>query len=144
MVYLEYEDFKSKYLETQKKYDAILREKEDLFQRTQPKSANMTEDRVSGGSASNAFEQYVIAKDKKQIDERLAEARGILEDREKLLSMKLVELRQSNLIEDKIYRMRFVDRLRVWKIARLVNYSEMQVYRILSSIQENIKDVRKC
>lgn len=139
MLYLEYEDFKAKYLETQRKYDEILSEKEELFQRTQPTAMNIDKERVSGGTKSNPFESYLIAKEKKQIDERLAEVKGLLDDREKLLNLKLEELRYSNAIEDKIYRMRHIDRIRIYKIARMVNYSEAQVYRILANIAENIK-----
>ena len=144
MVYLEYIAVLDKYLEAQKQYEAILMEKESLFQRTQPKSANMEDDKVTGSHEGNTFEDYVIAKEKKQIDQRLDEARDILDDRGRLVNLKLEELRQSNAVEDKIYRFRHIEMMAMWKIARLVNYSEMQVYRIHRKILKSIEDVRKC
>ena len=144
MVYLDYIAVFDKYLDAVKQYESILMEKEALFQRTQPKSANMEDDKVTGTHGGNTFEEYVVAKEKKQIDQRLREARDILDDRGRLVNLKLEDLRQSNAIEDKIYRYRHIEMLAMWKIARLVNYSEMQVYRIHRKILKNIEDVRKC
>ena len=144
MVYLEYIAVLGRYLDAQKVYESILVEKETLFQRTQPKSANMEDDKVKGTHTGNTFEDYVIAKEKKQLDQRLDEARSILDDRGKLVNLKLEELRQSNAIEDKIYRYRHIDYMAMWKIARLVNYSEMQVYRIHRKMLKDIQEVRKC
>lgn len=139
MLYLEYAHFKEKYLETQQKYNEILSEKELLFSRTQLQAVQFDKEKVSGGKQTNAFELYLLEKERTRIDERLAEVKSILDDREKLLSLKLQELRQSNVIEDKIYRMRYIDKIRVYKIAKLVNYSDRQVVRILSKINESLK-----
>ena len=57
-----------------------------------------------------------------------------MEDREHLLKIKLEELRASNNVEDKIYLLRFIDRVRVFRIAKMIGYSESQVYRILEKI----------
>lgn len=143
MLYVDFELFKDKYLETQQKYDEILSEKEALFARTQVKAVQFDKERVSGGVQSNAFESYVIEKERKQIDERLSEVRSLLEDRKELLKLKERELFQSSDIHDKIYRQRYIQRRRVYQIAKGVGYSESQVYRILSVIDEKIKDARK-
>ena len=143
MVYIIYEDFKNKYIETQKRYDEILREKERLFSKTQPASVDYDKERVSGGTASNPFDAYMIAKEEKHIDERLMEIRSILDDRGKLLKIKEKELRNSKALEDKIYRMRHLDRLKVYQIAKLLNYSEPQIYRILRKISKTLKDDKK-
>jgi hypothetical protein len=139
MLYIEYNEYKIKYYAAQKEYDKILSEKEALFLKTQPKATQYDKETVSGGSPSNAFDEYLIAKEKKQIDKKLEEARSILEDRAKLLKLKEEELRLSHNPYDKIYIYKFVDRLKVYKICRLVGYGEAQVYRILRIIRKNVK-----
>lgn len=143
MLYLQYEDYKNKYHDIQQAYDDILCEKEELFARTQPQSVNFERERISGGTATNKFEDYVIAKDKKLIDERLTAIKSILDDRERLLTQKEKELRQSANLFDKVYYMRFLDRMRIYKIANACHYSEAQIYRVLHEINESLKRDRK-
>ena len=140
MLFLEYEEYKSSYLETQRIFDSILREKEELYQRTQPQGTDYTKDKINTSNTGNAFESYIIAKDKRQIDQRLDEVRGILDDRERLLKLKLAELRASEVIEDRVYRMRFLDRWKIKRIALMTNYSEPQIYRILKFIHIALHD----
>lgn len=135
MVYLEYEKYRIRYLETQRAYDEILSEKEALFQRTQPQAIKYDKEHVDGGETHNLLEEYIEKKEEKRIDERLAEVKSLLEDRERLLRLKLDELRASKYLEDKIYYYRYIERIRAFKIARMINYSESQVYRILQKIE---------
>lgn len=143
MIYEEYHEFKIKYYQAQKKYDEILSEKERLFIKTQPKSINLDKERVSGGMAGNSFDEYLIAKEEKRIDEILEETKLILKDRKHLIELKEEELRSSNNIQDKIYTYRYIDKMKIHKITRLVDYSEAQIYRILRTIKNNLKDDRK-
>ena len=62
-----------------------------------------------------------------------------LSNLERLLKLKEQELRASTSVQDKIYKYRYLDRLKVFKIAKLVGYSEPQIYRILKTIRNNIK-----
>ena len=140
MLFLEYEDFKSKCLETQKMYDAILAEKEELFQRTQPQAIRVDKEKVSGGGGNNAFDAYLMETCRKQIDERLAEVKSLLDDRNQLLSLKSKELKASKDVRDKVYRLRFLEHKRVYLIAKYVNYSEAHVYRIIDFIQKKINE----
>ena len=140
MIYTAYEDLKDKYMEAQMLCDEILTEKQALFAMTQPSSIDYGRDRVEGGRQSNPMETYMIRKEKAQIEQRLSEAKTILKDRYELLKVKERELRESKHIYDKIYRMRYLDRLRVYRIARKVNYSESQVYRILQDIEDNLRE----
>jgi DNA-directed RNA polymerase specialized sigma subunit len=138
-VYIDYEIYKCKYLEIQIQYNEILTEKENLFTKTQPNAIRYDKVQVQGGTYGNGFDEYLIAKEKEQIDERLAEARQLLEDREKLLELKEKELRASKDKLDLIYCMRYVDNKRPYAIARCLNYSESQIYRILDKIQKEIR-----
>lgn len=138
MLYEEYEIYKSKYYEVQKKYNDILNEKEELFARTQPKATQIKGDKTSGGKRTNTFDDYLIQKEKKNIDKRLEEVKSILDDRERLVKLKEQELRASNNSYDKIYRCRYIDRLTIEKTARISNYSRAQVCNILKEIKKHI------
>lgn len=135
MVYEDYEAFREQYHKTQLQYNDILSKKENLFAMTQPHTTDYSKVMVDGGTPKNTFEVYLIKKEEQQIDEKLAEIKSILEDREQLLKLKEQELRASNDIKDKIYKYRKLDKMRAYKIARLVGYSERQVYRILEDMK---------
>jgi len=139
LLYEEYEKYKNKYYEVQQKYNEILNEKEELFARTQPKATQITGDKTTGGKHTNTFDDYLIQKEKKNIDQRLEEVKSILDDRERLLKLKEQELRVSKHSHDKIYRCRYIDRLTIEKTARLSNYSRSQVFNILKEIRKKIK-----
>ena len=144
-LYIEYETFKRKYYEAQQNFDAILSEQEKMFSRTQPKSTDFSKEPVNGGTPSNSFEEYMIEKEKKQIDERLSEAKLILNDRGKLVQLKLDELRESKNLYDKIYVSWYIDKIKVYHISKNVNYSERQVYRMLKDIKREINKLgTKC
>ena len=70
MIYLEYEEYRIKYLQSQHRYEEVITEKENLFLRTQPKSMQFDKERVAGGTADSAFDAYIIAKEAKNIDFR--------------------------------------------------------------------------
>lgn len=143
MLYLEYEEYKRQYKETQRQYNDILNEKEKLFQITQPQAVNTEREKVMGGSPKNNFDQYLILKEQQRIDERLEEVKALLMDREQLLKLKREELRQSQEPEDMVYRLRYIERMRIEKISKSIHYSEAQIYRILRIIRGNLKDDRK-
>lgn len=138
MIYMVYEEFRQKYLETQRKFDEILQEKEFLFTKTQPKSPNWDKIGENGNQVNNKFDDYLVVKESKRIDERLTEIKSILDDRERLLMLKEQELRSSKNNVDKIYKMKYVDKLNISRIVKASNYSRAQVYRILENIKKSI------
>ena len=91
----------------------------------------------------NSFDDYLISKEKKRIDERLFEIKSILNDRKELLKLKETELRKSKNSVDIIYRMRFLDHMHITNISIIVHYSESQVYRILQRINETCVKMRE-
>ena len=141
MIYIEYEAYKSKYYDTQKQYNDILNEKEKLFSMTQPKTMKYDGEPVKGGVHKNIFDEYLRLKEQKNIDQRLIEIKAILEDRENLLKLKEEELKNSSNIQDKIYVYRYINRMKIYKISRMVGYSEAQIYRLLRVIKSNLKQV---
>ena len=139
MLYLDYESLKKQYLLAQDTFNAILLEKEALFQMTQPKAISIEEDKVSGGMPENQFDEYLIKKERNRIDERLAEAKSLLNDREQLLSRKEKDLRASSDQEDIIYCCKILDGMKIRDISKMINYSEPQIYRILKEIRLKIE-----
>lgn len=145
MVYPEYEAYKSKYIIIQGVYNSILTEKEALFEKTQAKAIRYDKEKVQSSVGGNGFDEYLIAVEKKKIDKRLNVARQLMEDRERLLQIKEKELRQSHDRMDIIYAMRYIDGKKPYLIAKALNYSNSQVYRILNQIDRDIKkDATKC
>lgn len=138
-LYMEYEDFKDKYLAGQMVYDSILNEKQSLFERTQPNAVAFDNDRVDGGEYKNTFEEYLSAKEAKRIDERLLEAKDILEHRYTLLKSKETELRLSKNVYDIVYRRCYIDHERIVDIAEDMHYSRSQIHRYTRKIKRAIK-----
>lgn len=140
MIYIEYHEYRKRYYDAQRNYNDILSEKERLFDLTQPKAINYeSETGINCDSKPvNQFDRYLMLKETKRLDERLFEAKSILEDRERLLEMKKAELMQSNDVIDKIYILKFIDRVKPKHIAVKVGYSEVHVYRIIKSIRKNL------
>ena len=139
MNYVAYEIYKNKYYEAQLKYNEILSEKELLFNTTQPRASKTDTDK-QGGKKDNIFDSYLIAKEQRQIDKRLKEVKSILRDRERLLKLKEEELINSNNLYDRIYKYKYMEKMKVFKICKLIGYSEAQIYRILKTIKTNLKE----
>lgn len=138
MIYIEYHEYKNKYLVAQKEYDKILSEKERLFSKTQPASTDYSKEPTTGGEKENAFDVFVISMEEKQIDAKLAVARSILEDREKLFKLKEEELKQSKEWLDIIYACYFVDKLSIRKISKKIPFSTTEIFRKIKIIRKNI------
>ena len=133
MIYEDYHDIRTKFLEAQKQFDDVVSEKEQLFA-IDPDQVN-----VIGGSTMNPFDKYLIDKERKQIDQRIAEIQSILDCREHLLKIKEVELRRSAQLYDKVYRMHYLDRMNGYLIAKKLYYSKTQIYKILTIIRHRLK-----
>lgn len=138
MIYIQYDEYKNKYYNAQKEFDSVLREKEELFSKTQPQATRYDKELVSGGKVNNKFDDYVILKDKNKIDERLLESKSILEDREKLLKLKEQELKESKDWIDIIYVYYYIDKLSIRKIEKRIPYSTAEICRKLKIIRKNI------
>lgn len=137
-IFRDYEIYKSKYYQTQRAINDILTEKEKLFTRTQPNAIRYDKNTVAGGKQSNGFDDYLIECEEQELDKRLAEAKRLLFEREKLLLLKERELRASRDKLDVVYRMRFLDDIKPQTIAMALAYSESQVYRIIEKIRKEL------
>lgn len=139
IIYVEYHELYQKYIDVLREYDEIINEAERLFATTQPKAVDFNKERVSGGNQSNVFENYVIEKERKNIDERLEEVKVILDERKTLLKLKEQDLRSSKDWQDVIYVYHYLDKLSITQISYRIPYSRQQVWRILKKIRFNLK-----
>lgn len=139
MQYIKHYKMLMKYQLAEVLYDNILTEQEELFQRTQPKAIDYDKERVAGGQPSNAYDEYIIAKEKKRLDERLKTAKKLLDQRRYLLDMAENDLLNSKDWYDIIYRLYYIRKLSVKQIERQLPYSRRQIYRIIDEIKQNFK-----
>ncbi len=131
-----YEIFK-KYKEAKKNYDKKLEKKALLILQTQPRAIDTSKEKINGGTFVNKFEEFV--KQLEKLDPELQKARNERDLQEYFLKKKVIELKNSKEIKDKIYYYKYVERLKVRHIPCKVNYSKRQVYRYLEEIEESLK-----
>lgn len=134
-----YDRARAKYIAAQNTYRAAVDKKELLFQRTQPQAIEIKPDKIMGSGDSNPLEAYMIAKDQLQIDTVITEAWELLRDRERILAVAERDLRGSVGLWDRIYTARYLDGIEVEHIAKRIHYSKSQVYRILETITEKMR-----
>lgn len=134
-----YDRARAKYITAQNTYRAAVDKKELLFQRTQPQAIEIKPDKIMGSGDSNPLEAYMIAKDQLQIDTVITEAWELLRERERILAVAERDLRGSVGLWDRIYTARYLDGIEVEHIARRLHYSKSQVYRILETIAEKMR-----
>lgn len=139
MVYVEYDAICKRYNNALLAYNNLIEEKEALFAMTQPGAVRYDKDRVSGSTGRNTFEEYIIAKERSRIDERLTEQKSILDERKKLKDMKENELRLSKSLFDRIYVYHYLEKLSLTQIENRIPYSRVQIWRKLKIIEENCK-----
>ena len=136
-MYVQYEQYKDEYHKAMKRYEEVLNEKEQLFQRTQPGIGY--EEHTGGGGYVNKLDQYVIDLERKQINERLEIAESIMIDWRKLCEAKELELRQCKDHETVVYVMRFIDHKRIRDIENATHYSRASIYRYIERIATTIQ-----
>jgi hypothetical protein len=140
VIYEEYENIWSKIRKIEKKLSDTINKREELFLSTQPKSAALDKELVDGKNPKNAIEQYVIQKE--YLNERINQYNQTLDDWYQVLRRKREELKLSKNIYDRIYYLRFIERLSVYKISVLVDYSKEQTYRYLKKIKMTQNDTK--
>lgn len=139
MIYKIYEKYKEAYYKSQEEYHEVLNEKERLFMKTQPQSTDYNKDKASGGKPSNAFDNYLISVQDKDLENKINKRKKIMMQRKLLVELKEEELRKSKNIYDRAYVGRWLDGKSVKQISRDLAYCKTQVYEILKNIEKNVK-----
>lgn len=142
MIYEEYEDIWNKIRKKEKELFDLINKRDELFLKTQPKSSKFDKEKVDSRSTRNIMEEYVIQKE--YYNERIMQLNIALDDIYQVLKRKRDELRQSKNVYDRIYYYFCIERLTIYKISNLTNYSQSQVYRKLEKMGVKVKDAKKC
>ena len=135
MIYEEYEAIWSKIRKIEKELFELINKRDELFDKTQPKSSQFDKEIVDGNNPKNTMEEYVIQKE--YLSEKINQLNQTLDDRYQILRRKREELRQSKHPYDKIYVYYHIEKLNVYKIMYLTNYSRSQVYKILDKFNKH-------
>lgn len=138
MLYIEYERCKDKFIELQSQYEAVMLEKEMLFTRVMPNAINYDKEDIQQSVNSNMLDEYILALEKNKVDERLESIKQMLDDRQRLLSMKEQALRNSPDKYDRLYTFRYLEGQGIKQIMRRMYLSRAQVYRLLDEIRRKI------
>lgn len=140
MVYLDYENAKLRYKQSQKRLDDLLTEKERLFIITQPNAIRYDNDKIQV-TPKNKLDEYVIALEK--VEAEIKSLEMIIATRKRMVEEAEDNLRQSQDQMDAIYLMKYVNGYNVPTISLTMNYSKSQIYRILQVIRKNIINMRQ-
>ena len=141
--YLEYEQTKDNLERAKKLFAKAILEKERLITKTMPSAITYDKDTVMSSRDDTPLESYIISSETKHVDELIAKYRQSLSDWSVLLEYQEKELRKSKDKYDIIYTMKCIDCMGINKIARIMNYSKSQVYRILKQIYKTCDKMRK-
>lgn len=137
MIYTEYEKMWVVIRKQEKELFELINKRDELFTKTQPKATTLDKEIVDGNNPSNMMESYVIQEEYYTM--RIEQLQQSLDDRYQALKRKREELKLSKNICDRIYYLKNIEKLNVFKISILVNYSKEQVYRYLRKMNKNNK-----
>lgn len=145
MLFLDYERAKIKYYKAQMWFEEALSEQERLLTKTMPSAISYNKPNVKSSPNGNVLDDYVIAKEEKRIDKKISRMRKLMDDREKILTVKEMELRKSHDKMDLVYVKWKIDGQSPEEISEALHYSKSQVYRMIGGIKSVIrKDATKC
>ena len=137
MIYEEYEDIWNTIRKKEKELFELINKREELFLKTQPKSSKFDKEKVDSKSTRNMMEEYVIQQE--YFNDRIMQLNITLDDIYQVLKRKRDELKQSKNTYDRIYYYYCIERLNIYKVSCLMNYSESQIYRKLKSMGIDVK-----
>lgn len=138
-LFVEHYHLNEEYKEAKKEFEKALAKKSQLLYSIVPRSANFENELVKG-SSSNKFLNYTIKME--EIDKEINVRRNLRDVLAYRLKLKEIELKESSELMDKIYLLRYVDRLKVKHITYKLNYSRQRIYQLLNEISERLDKIR--
>lgn len=136
MIYEEYEAILSKIQRKEKKLFDLLEKRDNIFDKTQPKSTPMDKEIVDGKNPINTIEEYLVQKE--YLNEEIDQLNQTLDDWYQILNRKKVIFKDSKHILDRIYYLRLIEILEPWKIANLIPCDRATVYRYMGVLSKKI------
>lgn len=138
MIYKDYQRHKADLIQALKDYSNLLDEKAELFQRTQPSAVTL--DRVGSGgtmvSGTDQVDAYLIQSERKQLDERLKDARDIVNGMKERLDNDELLLSLSPDRIDHVYLYRYVKGRSASDTASILHYSQSYVFKMCREIEK--------
>lgn len=139
MIYKQHIRHKRELRQAMTDYSDAIDEKMELFQRTQPSSPGTREGSSSRVSGTDKIDSYLIQMERKQIDERLKDAREIVEAMKERLKNDEALLEMSLDTRDRVYFRRFIQRRPVPDVASIEHYSQSYVFKIVKEIETEME-----
>lgn len=136
------------YYDTQKELEVaeirlnVLQNKKNiLFEKMMPKASQIKEIVTSGGKQEDAYAKYIteVYDLDKEIELKQNEVNMLKYNLKKME----ITIREMKELEEKVFVMRYIDNKKVKHIARELNYTEKNIYRVLDIIREKIEKNRK-
>ena len=136
MIYAEYEKMWAVIRKLEKELFDLINDRDELFSKTQPQATVLDKEKVDSSIKSNMLETYVIRQE--NYTKRINQLQLSLEDRYQALNRKREELRLSKNMYDRIYYLKYIEKLNIYKIATLTGYERTSVWRHLKKIEKSI------
>lgn len=140
-LFIEYELLKRECKLAKREYDKALEKKAEYYYSVLPGASDTSKELIKIECTNDKFLNYTIRI--QEIDSEIDVRKNLYGNLSYRLKLKEIELRNSKELLDKIYTYRYLDRYKVNKIARLVEYSRAQLYRKLDEIDKKVKDETK-
>lgn len=140
-LFIEYELLKRECKLAKREYDKSLEKKAEYYYSVLPGANDTSKELIKTECTNDKFLNYTIRI--QEIDSEIDVRKNLYGNLSYRLKLKEIELRNSKELLDRIYTYRYLDRYKVNKIARLVEYSRAQLYRKLDEIDKKVKDETK-
>ena len=136
MIYIDYEKMWAVIRKQECELIELINERDELFNMTQPKGTTFDKELVDSSHHGNTLETYAIKEE--YLTNKIHQLDQSITDRYQLLNRKRKELEISKNIYDRIYYLKFIEKLSIYKIANLVGYERTSIWRHLKKIEKNI------
>lgn len=140
-LFVEYELLKRECKAAKRDYDKALEKKAEYYYSVLPGASDTSKELIKTECTNDKFLNYTIKI--QEIDSEIEVRKNLYGNLSYRLKLKEIELRNSKELLDRIYTYRYLDRYKVNKIARLVEYSREQTYRKIREIDKKINDDTK-
>lgn len=140
-LFVEYELLKRECKAAKRDYDKALEKKAEYYYSVLPGASDTSKELIKTECTNDKFLNYTIKI--QEIDSEIEVRKNLYGNLSYRLKLKEIELRNSKELLDRIYVYRYLDRYKVNKIARIVEYSREQTYRKIREIDKKINDDTK-
>ena len=136
MLYEDHARLSAKTAEAWRTAEELRDRRTEMFNRTQVSTSG---EPVVHSATNDRFDNYLMEKERTQIDEKIEEAEKIWQEWNGMTKSIEADLRKSKALFDRIYVKKVLDHEGARRIAREMNYSERQARRLIRKMSENVR-----